>query len=66
MPHSNLPSEIVMKTEDMVDAALKGLELGEVVTIPPLQDGNDWLQYESARKSLSQKFGNAKPSTRYA
>jgi len=30
MPHSNLPSEIVMKTEDMVDAALKGLALGEV------------------------------------
>jgi len=66
MPHSNLPSEIVMKTEDMVDAALKGLELGEIVTIPPLQDGNDWLQYESARKSLSQKFGNSKPGTRYA
>jgi len=66
MPHSNLPSEIVMSAEDMVDAALKGLELGEVVTIPPLQDGGDWAQYEGARKLLSQKFGNAKPGARYA
>ena len=66
MPHSNLPSGIVMKTEDLVDAALKGLELGEVVTIPPLQDGSDWTQYESARTLLSQKFGNSKPGARYA
>jgi len=66
MPHSNLPAEIVMKTEDMVDAALKGLALGEIVTIPPLQDGSDWTQYESARKLLAQKFGNAKPGARYA
>lgn len=66
LPHSNLPAGIVMPAEDMVDAAMKGLELGEVVTIPPLQNGDDWLHYESARKSLSQKFGNAKPSIRYA
>lgn len=66
MPHSNLPSEIVMSTADMVDAALKGLALGDIVTIPPLQDLSDWSHYESARKSLSQKFGNSKPSARYA
>jgi len=66
MPYTNLPSEIVMSTESMVDAALKGLALGELVTIPPLQDGTDWTQYESARKLLSQKFGHSKPSARYA
>jgi len=66
MPYTNLPSEIVMSTEDMVDAAIKGLAIGEIVTIPPLQDGSDWSQYESARKLLSQKFGHSKPSARYA
>jgi short-subunit dehydrogenase len=57
---------MVMKAEDLVDAALKGLASGEVVTIPPLQDGEDWLQYEQARKSLSQKFANNTPGKRYA
>ena len=37
--HSKLPAGTVMSTEDMVDAALVGLDQGEVVTIPPLQDG---------------------------
>lgn len=38
-PVENLPQEIVMSAEDMVDAALVGLERGEVVTIPGLHDG---------------------------
>jgi short-subunit dehydrogenase len=33
--YSNLPPEIVMSTEDLVDAALTGLDQGELVTIPP-------------------------------
>ena len=66
MPYSNLPAGMVMKADDLVDAALKGLASGEVVTIPPLQDGEDWLQYERARKSLSQKFANNTPGKRYA
>lgn len=65
LPYSHLPAEMVMRTEDMVDAALAGLALGEIVTIPPLQDGNDWTHYENARKLLSQKFGNASPGARY-
>src|ERR1700741_2614456 len=31
-----------MTAEDLVDAALAGLDQGELVTIPTLQDGNDW------------------------
>src|SRR5712691_6759162 len=37
--YRNLPAEIVMSVDDMVDAALAGLDQGERVTIPPLQDG---------------------------
>jgi uncharacterized protein len=31
LPHQGLPAEIVMSTEDMVDAALVGLDQGELV-----------------------------------
>jgi short-subunit dehydrogenase len=52
--HSNLPPEIVMPTDDLVDAALTGLDQGELVTIPLLQDGDEWTRFEAARLALSQ------------
>ena len=63
--HSKLPAGTVMPTEDMVDAALAGLDQGEVVTIPPLQDGEDWARYDAARRALAPKFGNSAPALRY-
>lgn len=63
--YSKLPAGIVMSTEDMVDAALAGLDQGELVTIPPLQDGGEWTRFETARRALSQKFGNSVPAPRY-
>ena len=33
-----LPGKMVMQTEDVVDAALAGLDQGELVTIPSLPD----------------------------
>jgi short-subunit dehydrogenase len=63
--HSKLPPGTVMSTEDMVDAALVGLDQGEVVTIPPLQDGDEWTRFEAARRELAQKFGNSAPAPRY-
>ena len=33
-----LPNEIVMRADDMVDAALVGLDKGELITIPSLPD----------------------------
>jgi short-subunit dehydrogenase len=63
--YSKLPTEIVMSTEDVVDAALAGLEQGEQVTIPPLQDGAEWTRFEAARRTLSQHFGNSRPAARY-
>jgi uncharacterized protein len=63
--YSKLPVGTVMSTEDMVDAALAGLDQGEVVTIPPLQDGEDWTRFEAARRALAPKFGNSAPAPRY-
>jgi uncharacterized protein len=63
--YSKLPAGTVMSTEDMVDAALAGLDQGEVVTIPPLQDGDDWIRFEAARRALAPKFANSVPAPRY-
>src|SRR5216684_223640 len=65
LPWQNLPASIVMSAEDMVDAALVGLDQGELVTIPGLQDGDEWTRFEAARRAISQRFGNSVPARRY-
>ena len=65
LPYQNLPASIVMSPEDMVDAALVGLDQGELVTLPSLQDGDEWTRFEAARRALSQRFGNSVPARRY-
>ena len=47
-----LPSQIVMRSDDLVDAALAGLDQGELVTIPSLPDAADWDAYEARRQQL--------------
>jgi short-subunit dehydrogenase len=64
-PWQNLPPSIVMTPEDMVDAALAGLDQGELVTLPSLQDGDEWSRFEAARRALSAHFGNSVPAPRY-
>ena len=64
-PWQQLPAGIVMSAEDMVDAALAGLDQGERVTIPGLQDGEEWNRFEAARRALAQRFGNSQPAPRY-
>ena len=63
--HQNLPAGIVMRTADLVAAALAGFEAGEVVTIPPLEKGEAWTALEAARTALSAQLGAASPATRY-
>jgi short-subunit dehydrogenase len=65
LPWQKLPPSIVMSVEDMVDAALAGLDQGELVTIPGLQDGDEWTRFEAARRAISQRFGNSVPASRY-
>ena len=64
-PVEYLPSEIVMTAEDMVDAALAGLDQHELITIPSLPDIADWETYESARKTLGPNLSRQKPAARY-
>jgi short-subunit dehydrogenase len=64
--HRNFPKEFVMSAEDLVDAALIGLDQGEVVTIPPLQDGEEWNNWEAQRRAMSSHLSTIKPAPRYA
>jgi uncharacterized protein len=64
-PVENLPSEIVMTAEDMVDASLAGLDQSELITIPSLPDIADWEKYEAARKALGPNLSLRKPAARY-
>ncbi|MDB5481976.1 MAG: putative short-chain dehydrogenase/reductase [Caulobacteraceae bacterium] len=65
LPISNLPAEIVMNAEDMVDAALAGFDQGELVTIPSLPDVADWDAYEAARQKLMPNLSRNTPASRY-
>jgi hypothetical protein len=65
MSYEKLPPSIVMSPEDVVEAALAGLENGELVTIPPLQDDEEWTRYEAARRAISEQFGHSQPAPRY-
>ena len=64
-PVELLPSEIVMSSEDMVDASIAGLEQGEFVTIPALQDAKLWNNYETARRAMFGKLSRSIPASRY-
>jgi hypothetical protein len=62
---SRLPAERIMDVDEMVDAALKGLELGERVTIPSLPDAQDLANVEAARLKLGPNLSWAHPAARY-
>jgi uncharacterized protein len=64
-PVHQLPTQMVMSADDMVDAALAGLDLGETVTIPSLPSQAGWHRYEAARHAISDKLSNAIPAPRY-
>ena len=65
LPVSNLPAAIVMSAADMVDAALAGLDQGEVVTIPSLPDQAEWDRFDAARRAMSTRLSSAAPAPRY-
>ncbi len=54
-----------MSADDLVDAALAGLEQGELVTIPALPDAGDWQAYETARRALVPNLSRASAAQRY-
>lgn len=62
---ANMPAAILMSADDMVDAALAGLDQGELVTIPSLPDAADWDSFEAARQVLAPSLSRTEPAARY-
>ncbi len=65
LPLDQLPESIVMRAEDMVDAALVGLDRGETTTIPSLDDANLWRDFEAARAALGPELSASRPAARF-
>ena len=62
---NDLPEGSVMTTDNMVDAALAGLDQGELITIPPMHDVQLWEDYEEARLALFNSARTGVPAPRY-
>lgn len=66
VPIHSLPAETVMTAEDVVDASLAGLDLGEFITIPSLPDLEHFETYERARLALHPHLSRKHPAPRYS
>ena len=65
VPLAALNKESVMTTENMVDAALAGLDQGETITWPSVADAALWEKYEEARSELFAGTQAGSPAPRY-
>jgi short-subunit dehydrogenase len=61
----DLPPEIVMDVDEMVDAALAGFDQGEGVTLPSLPDVGDWQRLVKAREDLLPNLSRKHSAPRY-
>ena len=66
LPVSNLPAGAVMKPEQLVDAALKGLDRGESWVFPSLPEQALWDDHQKTRQALVGGLMNGAPAARYA
>ncbi|MGE8688976.1 MAG: SDR family NAD(P)-dependent oxidoreductase [Achromobacter sp.] len=66
LPVEHLDPGIVMRAEDMVDAALLGFARGEKVTIPSLHAGEKWDAYDAARQAMAGHLSSNTVAPRYA
>lgn len=56
---------MVMEAADLVDAALRGLDRGETVTIPPLAEEAQWTTYNEARLAMGPNLSRREIAPRY-
>lgn len=65
MDLNQIPADMAMDAGEMVDAALSGLDQGELVTIPSLPDAADWDAFVAARHVLAPNLSKSKAASRY-
>ncbi|MGX9380313.1 SDR family NAD(P)-dependent oxidoreductase [Pseudomonas sp. JQ36] len=62
---SGIPAEMVMEAGEMVDAALAGLDQGELITIPSLPDAGEWHSFVAARQVMAPNLSRSSAAQRY-
>jgi short-subunit dehydrogenase len=62
---SGIPAEMVMDAGEMVDAALAGLDQGELITIPSLPDAGEWQAFVAARHVMAPNLSRSAAASRY-
>lgn len=62
---NKLPEEMLMGVDEMVDAALSGLDAGEQVTITSLPDIADFEAFTAARQALGPNLSRNHAAARY-
>jgi len=62
---ATIPAAMLMEADEMVDAALAGLDQGELVTIPSLPDPADWDVLTAARLQLGPNLSRNHAADRY-
>jgi short-subunit dehydrogenase len=65
MDIAHMPAERLMAVDELVDAALAGLDAGEQVTIPSLPDAADFDAYTRARFALGPNLSRNHAAARY-
>jgi uncharacterized protein len=60
-----LDQATVMTAEDCVDAALAGLDNGEAVTLPSIEDPELWADFDALRNKMFAASQTSKPASRY-
>ena len=55
----------VMTAEDCVDAALAGLDQGESVTLPSVEDSKLWDEFDDIRNQMLAASHSSQPASRY-
>jgi hypothetical protein len=63
---SDMPAEMLMEVDEMVDAALSGLDQNEAITIPSLPDIADWQRLTEARFALGPNLSRNHAAARYS
>ncbi|AWM93509.1 SDR family oxidoreductase [Pseudomonas sp. 31-12] len=62
---TQIPADMVMEAGEMVDAALSGLDQGELVTIPSLPNASDWDDFVKARLVMAPNLSKSTAAARY-
>ncbi|WP_127754424.1 SDR family oxidoreductase [Devosia sp. 1566] len=65
MPLDQIPAELIMSADTMVDAAMAGLDSGEDVTLPSVADIELWHRYAATSQALFAASQTGSPAPRY-